>query len=75
VQGANDPRVPASESEQMVARIRAIGGDVWYLLARDEGHGFKRKQNRDAYWEAIATFLDRHGRATSGGAAPAAEDD
>ncbi len=75
VQGANDPRVPASESEQMVARIRAIGGDVWYLLARDEGHGFKRKQNRDAYWEAIATFLDRHGRATSGAAAPAAEDD
>ena len=75
VQGANDPRVPASESEQMVARIRAIGGDVWYLLARDEGHGFKRKQNRDAYWETVATFLARHGRQASAPPPAAAEDD
>lgn len=59
VQGLNDPRVPASESEQMVARIRAQGGNVWYLLAKDEGHGFKKKQNRDAYWQAMVSFLDR----------------
>lgn len=59
VQGLNDPRVPASESEQMVARIRAQGGNVWYLLAKDEGHGFKKKQNRDAYWQTMVSFLDR----------------
>jgi dipeptidyl aminopeptidase/acylaminoacyl peptidase len=59
VQGLNDPRVPASESEQMVARIRAQGGSVWYLLAKDEGHGFRKKQNRDAYWRAMGSFLDR----------------
>ena len=72
VQGLNDPRVPASESEQMVARIRAIGGEVWYLLAKDEGHGFRKKQNRDVYWQTIATFLDRHG-AAPGGSAEAAD--
>src|SRR5262249_62380262 len=38
VAGANDPRVPASESEQLVWRVRAAGGEVWYLLAKDEGH-------------------------------------
>ena len=60
VQGLNDPRVPASESAQMVERIRGNGGSVWYLLARDEGHGFKKKQNRDVYWETLASFLDQH---------------
>jgi dipeptidyl aminopeptidase/acylaminoacyl peptidase len=73
VQGQNDPRVPASESEQMVARIRAIGGSVWYLLARDEGHGFKKKQNRDVYWQTIVSFLDHVGMPASG-SAEAAED-
>ena len=49
VQGLNDPRVPASESEQMVTAIRANGGEVWYLAAKDEGHGFRKKANRDFY--------------------------
>ncbi len=57
VQGQNDPRVPMSESEQMVNRLRARGVEVWYLLARDEGHGFKKKQNRDAYLQTFAQFL------------------
>jgi dipeptidyl aminopeptidase/acylaminoacyl peptidase len=57
VQGLNDPRVPASESEQMLAAVRANGGDVWYLAAKDEGHGFRKKGNRDAYLEAAAQFL------------------
>ena len=74
VQGLNDPRVPASESEQMVQRIRANGGSVWYLMARDEGHGFKKKQNRDIYWETLASFLDRHG-ATGGSSIEAADSD
>jgi dipeptidyl aminopeptidase/acylaminoacyl peptidase len=59
VQGLNDPRVPASESEQMVARVRSNGGEVWYLAAKDEGHGFRKKANRDVYLETVAMFLDR----------------
>jgi dipeptidyl aminopeptidase/acylaminoacyl peptidase len=59
VQGLNDPRVPASESQQMVAKIRARGGEVWYLAAKDEGHGFRKKQNRDFYQKTIVTFLER----------------
>jgi dipeptidyl aminopeptidase/acylaminoacyl peptidase len=59
VQGLNDPRVPATESQQMVAKIRARGGEVWYLAARDEGHGFKKKANRDFYQKTIATFLEK----------------
>lgn len=59
VQGLNDPRVPASESEQIVARVRANGGEAWYLAAKDEGHGFRKKPNRDAYFEVVARFLER----------------
>jgi dipeptidyl aminopeptidase/acylaminoacyl peptidase len=59
VQGLNDPRVPATESEQMVAVLRAKGGEVWYLAAKDEGHGFRKKGNRDAYYETVAAFLLR----------------
>jgi dipeptidyl aminopeptidase/acylaminoacyl peptidase len=59
VQGLNDPRVPASESEQMVARVRANGGEAWYLAAKDEGHGFKKKANRDFYLETTAMFLEK----------------
>ncbi|MEM7281213.1 MAG: S9 family peptidase [Pseudomonadota bacterium] len=59
VQGLNDPRVPASESEQMVREIRENGQDVWYLLAKDEGHGFSKKANRDYYLNATSMFLDQ----------------
>lgn len=59
VQGLNDPRVPASESEQMVATIRSNGGEVWYLLAKDEGHGFRKKANRDYYGNAVVLFLQK----------------
>jgi dipeptidyl aminopeptidase/acylaminoacyl peptidase len=57
VHGKNDPRVPISEAEQIVNRVRGRGGDVWYLQAADEGHGFRKKQNRDAYYRAFAQFL------------------
>ena len=57
VQGMNDPRVPASESEQIVQRLRANGNEVWYLAAKDEGHGFRKKANRDASLVTIARFL------------------
>lgn len=59
-QGANDPRVPASESEQIVEAVRNSGHDVWYMLARNEGHGFRRKENRDVFFQLSVLFLDRH---------------
>jgi dipeptidyl aminopeptidase/acylaminoacyl peptidase len=60
VQGQNDPRVPVSESEQLVNAIRGKGGSVWYLLAKDEGHGFAKKQNADYQFLATILFLQQH---------------
>lgn len=57
VQGLNDPRVPATESEQMVKAIRARGGKVAYLLAKDEGHGFQKKRNVDFLFASMVAFL------------------
>ncbi len=57
VHGKNDPRVPLSEAQQIVNKLRAKGAEVWYLLAADEGHGYRKKQNRDAYYETFAQFL------------------
>jgi dipeptidyl aminopeptidase/acylaminoacyl peptidase len=59
VQGQNDPRVPVTESEQMVAKIRANGGEVWYLLGLNEGHGFARRDNIDYYQWAVALILEQ----------------
>jgi len=59
IQGLNDPRVPASEADQILAAVRANGGEAWYMAARDEGHGFRKKSNRDAMTEAVAMFLMR----------------
>lgn len=60
VQGQNDPRVPASEAEQMLDAIRSNGGEAWYLLAKDEGHGFKKKRNRDYFTQTVILFLQRY---------------
>lgn len=60
IQGANDPRVPASESEQMVKLIRENGGNVWYMLAKDEGHVFRKKENLDRVKETVALFLKEY---------------
>jgi dipeptidyl aminopeptidase/acylaminoacyl peptidase len=57
VHGKNDPRVPFSEAEQIVNRVRARGGEVWFLQAGDEGHGFRKKPNREAYYRTFAQFL------------------
>ena len=59
VQGQNDPRVPVTESEQMVAKIRANGGEVWYLVGLNEGHGFQKRDNIDYYQWAVALFLEK----------------
>jgi dipeptidyl aminopeptidase/acylaminoacyl peptidase len=59
-QGKNDPRVPASEAEQIVSTVRGRGGKVWYMLARDEGHGFQKKTNRDAFSDAVTLFFEEN---------------
>lgn len=58
-QGANDPRVPASESEQIYQALVRRGVPVWYLLALDEGHGFHKKANGDYAAAATVMFLNR----------------
>jgi dipeptidyl aminopeptidase/acylaminoacyl peptidase len=60
IQGKNDPRVPASESDQMVAALRKGGGTVWYIVGKDEGHGFAKKVNQDYAQYAEILFLKRH---------------
>ena len=57
VQGKNDPRVPVTEAEQMVKAIRSGGGRVWYLMAKDEGHGFAKKKNADYQFLSTILFL------------------
>ena len=60
VQGYNDPRVPVSESEQMRDEIKKNGGDVWYMVAMDEGHGFRKKFNRDYFTNAMSLFWETY---------------
>lgn len=57
VQGKNDPRVPLAEAEQMVAALRKKGGTCWYLMAKDEGHGFAKKKNQDFQFFATVRFI------------------
>ena len=60
IQGYNDPRVPYTEAEQMRDIIRTNGGDVWYMVAMDEGHGFRKKFNKDYYINAVSVFLKEY---------------
>ncbi len=60
VQGKNDPRVPYTEAEQVVAALRAKGANPWYVLGLDEGHGFSKKANSDAYTNILALFLQKY---------------
>ncbi|MEE4316164.1 S9 family peptidase [Erythrobacter dokdonensis] len=60
ITGANDPRVPKSEADQMVAAIRANGGEAWHLVAADEGHGFRKKANSDYAFLAQLMFWQEH---------------
>jgi dipeptidyl aminopeptidase/acylaminoacyl peptidase len=59
VQGLNDPRVPYTEAEQIVAQVRANGTPVWYLRAENEGHGFQRKENADWRFYAFVRFAEQ----------------
>jgi dipeptidyl aminopeptidase/acylaminoacyl peptidase len=58
VQGKNDPRVPVTEAEQIVAKARKNGTPVWYLRGENEGHGFARKENTDFQFYATVKFLE-----------------
>jgi dipeptidyl aminopeptidase/acylaminoacyl peptidase len=60
VQGKNDPRVPVTEAEQMVRAVRANGTPVWYLMAKDEGHGFRKKPNADFQFLSTVMFFKEH---------------
>ena len=56
VTGANDPRVPKSEADQMVAAVRANGQSAWHLVGENEGHGFAKKENVDYLFWATMQF-------------------
>jgi dipeptidyl aminopeptidase/acylaminoacyl peptidase len=60
IHGANDPRVPVSEAEQIVASLKAREQPVTYLRFEDEGHGVVKLENRVHAYPAIAEFLDRY---------------
>ena len=57
VAGGNDPRVPRTESVQMAGKVRSNGTTVWYLEAKDEGHGFRKKTNTDYQRNATVLFM------------------
>ncbi len=60
IQGANDPRVPKSESDQIVESIKSRNGVVEYLVFEDEGHGLAKLKNRIKAYKAIVDFLDKY---------------
>jgi dipeptidyl aminopeptidase/acylaminoacyl peptidase len=57
IQGANDARVPIAESRQIADAIRKNGGEAWFLVANDEGHGYRKKSNREYQDAVMAQFL------------------
>jgi dipeptidyl aminopeptidase/acylaminoacyl peptidase len=60
LQGANDPRVIRSESDDIVAAVKKNGVPVEYVIFPDEGHGFTKKKNQIDGWSAILKFLDKY---------------
>ena len=59
IQGKNDPRVPWTEAQQMVAVVRKNGAPVWFLMAKDEGHGFSKKKNVDYQFYDTVLFIQQ----------------
>jgi dipeptidyl aminopeptidase/acylaminoacyl peptidase len=60
IHGANDPRVPVYEAEQMVSALRSRGRDVEYLRYEDEGHGLAKAKNRADAWPKVVAFFERY---------------
>ena len=55
--GKNDPRVPWTESRQMLDKLKGNGITTWFLMANDEGHGYNKKKNQDFLFYATVMFV------------------
>ena len=60
IQGQNDPRVPVTEATQMVEALRERGQSVWFMNALNEGHGYRKRENRDILQQVMTMFLRQH---------------
>ena len=60
IQGTNDPRVPVTEAVQMKEKLKAQGNVIWYLEAKNEGHGFRKKENIDFQRAATIRFIQEY---------------
>jgi dipeptidyl aminopeptidase/acylaminoacyl peptidase len=60
IHGANDPRVPVEEAEQIVSTLRSRGREVDYLRYEDEGHGLAKAKNRADAWPKVVRFFEKH---------------
>ncbi len=60
VVGKNDPRVPWSESRQILDKLNLQGTPTWFLMANDEGHGYAKKKNQDFLFDAEVMFIQKY---------------
>ena len=60
IAGANDPRVPVSESQQIADALKKQGTPVWLMIAKDEGHGYRKKPNQDFQFYSTIEFLQEY---------------
>ena len=60
VQGKNDPRVPYTEADQIVASLKKRDTPVWYMMANNEGHGFAKKANSDYLFYSQIAFMRKY---------------
>lgn len=60
IQGAKDPRVVQAESDQMVEKIKARGGDVRYYVDPNEGHGTTRRENSVKWMRMVADYMEEY---------------
>ena len=60
IAGKNDPRVPVSESQQIAGALKKQGTPVWLLIAKDEGHGYRKKPNQDFQFYSTIEFLQEY---------------
>jgi len=60
VVGKNDPRVPWSESRQILDKLKTQGTPTWFLMANDEGHGYAKKKNQDFLFDAEVLFIQKY---------------
>lgn len=60
IHGKNDPRVPLSETDQIVAKVGQHGNKPWYMVAENEGHGFRKQANRELFYQLTILFLEEH---------------